>query len=133
MISFTLDLEPVAKGRPRMGRGFAFTPLKTRKFEADVKRLAQKHKPKELLTGPVSVKMRFYFGAPKRPKHREHIVKPDLSNLVKGVEDALNGVMWKDDSQITELTLSKLYDYMDRRPRIDVQIETITPQRREKE
>lgn len=29
--------------------------------------------------------------------------KPDLSNLLKMVEDALTGTVWKDDDQVTEL------------------------------
>ncbi len=42
----------------------------------------------------------------KRP---EPITRPDLDNLVKAVKDALNGVLWRDDSQIIELEAKKVY------------------------
>ena len=40
---------------------------------------------------------------------RQHIVKPDLDNLVKAVLDGLNGIAWHDDAQIVELHISKKY------------------------
>ena len=38
-----------------------------------------------------------------------HVSKPDLSNLIKFIEDALNEVLWKDDSIIYELHCRKFY------------------------
>ena len=38
-----------------------------------------------------------------------HVVKPDLDNLVKAVLDALNDLAWHDDAQIIELHVSKKY------------------------
>lgn len=37
-----------------------------------------------------------------------HRIKPDLSNLVKFYEDAGNGILWHDDSQISSLTTKKI-------------------------
>lgn len=37
------------------------------------------------------------------------IGRPDVDNYAKGVKDALNGIMYKDDSQITKLTVRKYY------------------------
>ena len=36
-------------------------------------------------------------------------MKPDCDNIAKAVLDALNGLAYKDDSQVTELTVRKLY------------------------
>lgn len=38
------------------------------------------------------------------------IVRPDLLKLARAVEDALSGVLWKDDSQVVVEVLRKRYD-----------------------
>lgn len=38
-----------------------------------------------------------------------HVIKPDVLKLARGVEDALTGIIWKDDSQIVEEYLEKRY------------------------
>ena len=47
------------------------------------------------------------------------LVKPDLDNIAKGICDALNGIAWKDDKQITDLYVGKRYD---ENPRVEVDI-----------
>jgi hypothetical protein len=37
------------------------------------------------------------------------IVKPDATKLLRGVEDALTGVVWRDDAQVVEQRVSKRY------------------------
>ena len=38
-----------------------------------------------------------------------HINRPDLTNLCKSIEDGCNGVVYKDDSQIASLSLTKTW------------------------
>jgi len=38
-----------------------------------------------------------------------HAKKPDLSNLIKFTEDTFNGIVWKDDSLISEIEARKFY------------------------
>lgn len=40
---------------------------------------------------------------------RKITARPDIDNLVKAVTDALNGILWKDDSQIVSLSAEKRY------------------------
>jgi len=42
---------------------------------------------------------------PRTPKH----TKPDLDNVVKAVEDALEGVLWTNDAQIARLVAEKVW------------------------
>ncbi len=43
-------------------------------------------------------------------KRRRHpCVKPDLSKLVRAIEDALTGILYRDDAQICSLLVSKRY------------------------
>lgn len=44
----------------------------------------------------------------------------DISNVTKQLEDAWNGVLYKDDSQIAELHVTREYDA--RRPRVEVEL-----------
>jgi Holliday junction resolvase RusA-like endonuclease len=70
---------------------------------------------KEPFAGPLCLDLTFQMPIPlswsnkKRVDPPECVKRPDLSNLVKFIEDALNETLWKDDSQICELRARKLY------------------------
>lgn len=74
----------------------------------------------ELLRGAVTLEVRCYFARPKShfgtgrnsstlkdsaPRH--HTQAPDATKLVRCLEDALNRVLWVDDSQVTEQRVVK--------------------------
>jgi Holliday junction resolvase RusA-like endonuclease len=72
--------------------------------------------------GPISIKASFRFPLPKStPKKRKTPIeegallgykttKPDLNdNLMKGFADAMNGIVFTDDSQVCRLTTEKIY------------------------
>lgn len=64
-----------------------------------------------LLEGPIEMRVWFYFEKPKSRKGNEKFVvtKPDSSNLIKNIEDACNGVVYKDDCQIVRIISEKCY------------------------
>jgi Holliday junction resolvase RusA-like endonuclease len=82
-----------------------------------VKSLIGKHEPLET---PIEVFLYFRLPVPQSysKKRTEACLsgsekpskKPDLDNLTKGVMDAFNGLIYKDDSQIVEMHLTKVYD-----------------------
>jgi Holliday junction resolvase RusA-like endonuclease len=41
-------------------------------------------------------------------------VRPDVTKLVRGLEDALTGVVWRDDAQIVTQTVRKRYGWPER-------------------
>ncbi|MEK5432628.1 RusA family crossover junction endodeoxyribonuclease [Lysinibacillus sp. FSL R7-0073] len=47
-------------------------------------------------------------------------LNPDIDNLAKGIKDGLSKVIWRDDSQVTELIARKWYSH---NPRAEVTIE----------
>ncbi|AKU43402.1 holliday junction resolvase [Bacillus phage Silence] len=52
-----------------------------------------------------------------------HVSKPDADNLLKGLFDALNGVIWEDDAQVFEIGMvRKVYSES---PGIEFSIETV--------
>lgn len=52
-----------------------------------------------------------------------HTKKPDLTKLLRAVEDALTGIIWRDDSQVIINKCSK--QYVDTTPGVQVRIKTI--------
>lgn len=109
-ITLVFPVEPVAKGRPRITRsGHAFTPAKTRKAESEIETLARIEMAKqkrEAFSCPVAVAIEFIMQKPKKPS-QPYPSRADLDNYAKLVCDALNEIVWNDDSQIVDLYLTK--------------------------
>lgn len=62
---------------------------------------------------PVRIEVTFVLTRPTRSPGRRRgwpSVKPDLSKLVRGLEDALTGIVYGDDAQIVSLTARKVYE-----------------------
>jgi Holliday junction resolvase RusA-like endonuclease len=81
-----------------------------------------------LLVGPVMLQLKFFMPRPKnlpKKKFSYHTKRPDLSNLEKAVEDALNNVIIQDDSQIFTKHSSKMYATAEENPGVEIQIEQI--------
>lgn len=72
---------------------------------------------------PVELSVIARFSPPKGAsnKRRERMLaglevptkRPDIDNIIKIIEDALNGVAYHDDSQITKVTAMKIYSETD--------------------
>jgi Holliday junction resolvase RusA-like endonuclease len=122
-MQLTILMQPVPKGRPRFTRGgFAYTPTKTRTAEKFIKAFIQGY-PKLPADIPLAMTVTFYFLRPKTAKKRQwHTVKPDLTNLVKTVEDAANGILYNDDSQIVRMLIRKEYGDV---ARVEITIEEV--------
>ncbi|HEV7523030.1 MAG TPA: RusA family crossover junction endodeoxyribonuclease [Candidatus Angelobacter sp.] len=65
---------------------------------------------------PVEVSFTFYFARPPSvPKKRTcHVVKPDLSKLVRAAEDSLTGIIFNDDAQVININARKDYGLPER-------------------
>lgn len=102
-IEMKIPILAVAKGRPRFTKsGRVYTPAKTVAFENTLKAYYIKHGVKMFPVMPTYLEVIFYLPIPKKkPKYHAPITRPDLDNLIKGVKDSLNGIAWKDDSQVT--------------------------------
>lgn len=79
---------------------------------------------------PISLKLGFQMprpqshysknktGATLRPTAPAmHTSRPDLDKLIRCVKDALTGIAWRDDSQVSELTATKMYS---ERPGVEI-------------
>ncbi len=71
--------------------------------------VAKQHAPEKLMTRPLSVLWEIVLPRPKGKAPYWAPVSPDYGNALKGVEDALNGILWVDDRQIVMVTVTKIY------------------------
>lgn len=100
---------------------------KTKKYEKKVAQCAVAAGVQRL-RGPVVISLSVYLHRPKRlmrAKDPDGPVpcdkRPDLSNLLKAIEDGLNGIAWKDDGQIYKFKdVDKLYHEKGGTPRVKV-------------
>ncbi len=116
VIKFTVYGDPVPKARARTVRtkaGFpvTYTPKKTASWEEKIYHTALAHRPEKLLDGPLVVEATFYRVKPKSKGKKVHFpdTKPDLDNLCKSVTDALEGVIYTNDSRIVDKILHKRF------------------------
>ncbi len=76
--------------------------------------------------GPIAIRALFTLPRPKA-RRKEHLVvtKPDLDNLLKSTMDALTDrAVWRDDSQIAEISSRKTYETAETVPGAVIEIFT---------
>lgn len=133
-IEFTVPGVPVAKARARVTKtGHAYTPAKTKDYEVLVAmscKTAMAEKRQVTLTGPVRLSVTAYMPIPRSlpvkrqaaMQGRSHVFRPDASNVLKSIEDGINGIAYADDKQIAELYARKVYG---REPAVLVRVEEL--------
>jgi Holliday junction resolvase RusA-like endonuclease len=111
VFEISLLVTPKPKGRPRFTRkGFAYTPKETRDYENLLSEAISKFfSSAPIEDRPLKLELVFYIQKPKSAKRDYPQTRPDLDNLMKAVMDAMNGIVYKDDSLICDISASKRY------------------------
>jgi Holliday junction resolvase RusA-like endonuclease len=124
MTTFTIPGQPVPKGRPKFARRgahvVAYTPAKTASYENLVKLAAA-----EAMCGmrptarPVALSVTLNLQVPASWSKKRHAAavagsicatkKPDADNVLKGIKDGCNGIVWADDAQVVRIMIEKRY------------------------
>ena len=131
-MDFIIPGEPTGKGRAKFARRGNFvstyTPEKTVLYENLVK-LCYQEQCKGYTENPLAVEMFITCGIPKSTskKNKELMLKgkirptkkPDIDNICKIILDSLNGVAYKDDTQVFHLSATKRYGEI---PQVEVYI-----------
>lgn len=101
-----IQMNPVAKARARTviqdGRARTYTPDRTATAEAEIRTRVLQYRDTFGADVPIRMVVTFYMPRPKRTKLLCPTSRPDLTNLEKTVEDAMNGIVYPDDAQIVE-------------------------------
>lgn len=132
VITIELMGEPRGKGRPRFVRatGHAYTPAETRKYEDALRYAAgEAMAGRPPLDGPVDLKVNVHLPVPQSwsgKRRREALAgviwptkRPDSDNYLKAAEDALNMIVFRDDSQVVHIEVEKRYSD---RPRLTIEV-----------
>ena len=124
---------PQGKGRPRYttraGHAVAYTPASTKAYEARIKAAWQEQDGRNYGPAALALIVTAYYPPPSRARKAEREAmlagevpvrdKPDLDNIIKACADALNGVAYEDDRQITHINAVRAYSD---RPRIEIDL-----------
>lgn len=124
MVVFTVEGIPQGKGRPRFRRTPNFvqtyTDAKTKSYENAIRAGAGVAMGSSSpLESPVSVDLYIRVPCPSSfSKRRQNecfegrerpTKKPDIDNIIKAYLDAMNGVIYIDDTQVVRVSAKKVY------------------------
>ncbi len=133
MLKIVLAGAPMGKERVRVTRtGHAYTPERTVNYESRLAYAAQQAmNGRPLFEGPLAVRVAAYLPiSPSWTKKRQAaartgqerpVQKPDWDNFGK-ILDALNLIVWADDSQIVNGSVEKHYSD---NPRMEIEVRAL--------
>lgn len=105
-IVFTVYGKPIAKERPRLGRGGTYTPTKTKDYEKLVLKASQTAMHGiEPLTGLLQLSVAIF---------RADGIRADIDNILKSILDGMAGAVYINDSQVAELSKVRIVRYASR-------------------
>jgi Holliday junction resolvase RusA-like endonuclease len=132
----TFYITPHAQERPRVRviakkgcKPFAtvYDPTKSKDFKKALGELVKLSVGKASgypLAEPLVLTCTVFIQRPKSVTRKFPEVKPDLSNYIKGIEDAMNGIVYTDDSKIVDYGSCRKR-YTDSQPRIEVTLYSV--------
>lgn len=126
-MKYVIPGEPIPLQRHRHNNRKTYDPQS--KLKKDLQYIIKaQHGGEPLFEGALYLSIRFYLSLPKRKaKNRiytNHYCKPDLSNLIKFIEDLCNKIIYDDDCLISHINAVKSYTHQPRTEFTVVQIFT---------
>lgn len=130
-----IPITPVPKGRARTvrrrdGATLTFTPAETVAAEDAVRAHWLVQHPRRAVPlawfrdAPLRLTVDAFLPRPRTVKRKRPTARPDGSNILKLVEDGLNTVAYRDDTQLTDTRCRKWYaDPPDTTPRLIITLE----------
>lgn len=116
-VTFYVNGKPTGKARPRFTKsGHTYTPAATKTYEAQVAKAYREAAGDLYFHAPIFVRIEANYAIPKtwsKAKQEEAYKltpgKPDADNIAKIILDALNGVAYDDDVEVTRLLVTRRY------------------------
>ena len=122
MYNLTIFANPIAASRPRVTRWSTYYKEPYNSYKSFLRNKVIESMPDSFLSvfdASMALKMNIIFEMeiPKSYSKKKRlslvgtyvIKKPDTDNLIKSVQDGLNGIVYHDDSQIASVNAVKIY------------------------
>lgn len=118
---YVIEGNPVPLQRVRFVNRHCWDAQKALKTKIGID-IERQHDDSPFFSGPLKLIITFYFepatSLSVTKRHRlsgvSHVFRPDLSNLIKFVEDIAIGIIYNDDCIIAEIEARKCYDSIPR-------------------
>lgn len=126
MKKYIIKGDPIPLARPRLARGHLYYAQKHQQqlMREDIEK--QRGSLPLFDHDPLLLSVTFFLGLPpihtKRKEGDFHIIKPNLSYLIKIIEEAGRGILYKDDALIACIITRKKYAL---EPRTEFSLEVI--------
>lgn len=138
-IRFRVDTIPVAQPRPRAvsfgGHARVYEAKKSHPihlFKASVQLAAKQAYNGPLLDVPIRLSALFVMPRPKTMTYKKkpnprywHASRPDVDNLLKGMVDALSGIIFADDNVVSEVRIRKVVASAYESPYVEIEIDVL--------
>ena len=102
-----IAITPQAKQSVAGGKGKFYTPTRKRAYVDALRTYIMGSPPSRLLVGPVRLSVTFIWPYRKSTAKRDRgglidkVTRPDMDNLLKPLKDAMSGVVYHDDSEVS--------------------------------
>lgn len=130
MYQFQINGVPKVQKQTRLHRGYWYDPSK--KDKQHIQSIVQLTAPKTPLECAIYMQLTFFMPIPKStPKKQRNLMqmgliapvtRPDFDNLAYLVTNALKGIVYKDDSYVTDCFIRKRYSD---NPRTEIEVTPI--------
>ncbi len=117
MLLFEIHMIPKPQKQTQFGKRICWDPSK--QVKQQIQWQIRPHAPKEPIKGPVHVYVTFYLPIPNGTSSLKRnqmvngtcfpVKRPDLDNMAYLVTNAMKEIVYEDDSQIVDLSLSKRF------------------------
>lgn len=116
-VRYIIPGDPISLARPRLGP-HGFYSIDTDKRFYFKNYISNQHNDMRMLQGPLKLDITFYFKISLRKQGKScgfkpnsfMFYKPDLSNLIKFIEEVATGILYDDDCIIASISAQKRYD-----------------------
>lgn len=125
-----INLVPMAAPRPRFSKFGTYNNKKYTKYKEAIQKILKTKKVIFYSHNALELEVVFYMPIPKSLSKRKkeeligayHTKRPDTDNLLKALKDALGGLCYRDDAQVSVVSAKKIYAL---HPRIEFMLKEI--------